>query len=200
MTIGSIRVEERDRRALLLLGLAVIAALIIRYGVYGESGPAVVAAPDAAAVAEKRLQNTRRIAAGVPAREEALKEAGRVLAESEKGLIQGATGAQAQARMLQTVRALGKTEGIDVRGAEIGEVKAFGEDYGTVLLAVSFECRIEQLVNFLAALSREPVAISTNDIRINLANPKEKTVNVRLGLAGLVSKQLAPVKKGASSF
>ncbi len=200
MTIGSIRIEERDRRALLLLGLAAIAALIIRYGVYGESAPAMVAAPDSAAVAEKRLQNMRRIAAGVPAREEALKEAGRVLAESEKGLIQGATGAQAQARMLQTVRALGKTEGIDVRGAEIGEVKAFGEDYGTVLLAVSFECRIEQLVNFLAALSREPVAISTNDIRINLANPKEKTVNVRLGLAGLVSKQLAPVKKGASSF
>ncbi len=200
MNLGAVQIEGRDRRALLLLCLAVAAALILRFGVYGDSAPAAVAAPDTAAVAEKRLQNMRRIAAGVPSREEALKAARKVLAESEKGLIQGATAAQAQARMMQSVRAVGKAEGIDVRGAEIGEVKVFAENYGTVLLAVSFECRIEQLVNFLAALGREPEAISTNDIRVTLANPKEKTVSVRLGLAGLVSKELVPVRKGGSSF
>jgi hypothetical protein len=200
VSIGSVQIGERDRRALLLLGLALAVVLILRFGVYGESAPAVVAAPDQTALYERRLQTARRTAAGVPEREAALKAARQELAEREKGLIQGATGAQAQARMMQVVRAVGKTEGIDVRGAEIGEVKAFGENYGTALLAITFECRIEQLVNFLAALGREAEAISTNDIRITLANPKEKTISVRLGLAGLVPKQLAPARKGGASF
>jgi len=65
---------------------------------------------------------------------------------------------------------------------------------------VNFDCRIEQLVNFLASLTKESELLATNEIRIALANPKTKTVGVRLTLAGVVPRNLVPVKKGFAAF
>jgi hypothetical protein len=95
---------------------------------------------------------------------------------------------------------VGKTEGLEVRGGEFPEVRALGEEYGEAAVSVNFECRIEQLVNFLAALTKEPELLATNEVRVSSGNPKEKTVGVRLTLAGVVPRNLVPVKKGLLSF
>ena len=101
---------------------------------------------------------------------------------------------------LETIRRVGKTEGLEVRGGEFPEVRALGEEYGEAAVSVNFECRIEQLVNFLAALTKEPELLATNEVRVSSGNPKEKTVGVRLTLAGVVPRNLVPVKKGLLSF
>lgn len=194
------KLEQRDRRALMLLVPAVIVILILKFGT-GSGGPEVAeAAVESVDMAEKKLARLRQLAATVPGKELVLKQAAAELAAKETGVIQAETAQQAQAQLLQIVRARGKAENIDARGGEFGQVKRLGEDYGEVSVAVNFECRIEQLVNFLAALTSEKELLATSEIRISSANPKEKTLNVRLALSGVIPRKLVPEQKGPSLF
>ncbi|MDP9054423.1 MAG: hypothetical protein M3N93_09010 [Acidobacteriota bacterium] len=196
-------VSDRDRRALLLLaaGLAVAAALYYLFP--AKSGIATVAAPAVSGndidLAQQRLVRLRQIAATVPSREATLKQLEADLKVRDLGMIQADTAPQAQAALLEIARRIGKSEQIDVRGGEFGAPKAFG-DYGLVYATVSFECHVEQVVNFLADLSREAEIIVPSEERMTSGNPKEKTMAVRMVLAGLVAKKLVPEKKGLGAF
>ena len=193
------KLDKRDRRALLLLAAAVLVMLLMKWSV--KSGPEVAeAAADSVEMAEKKLTRLRQLAATVPGKEALLKQANAQLAVKEEGVIHAETAQQAQAQLLQTIRALGKTETIDARGGEFGPVKPLGGDYGEVSVAVSFECGIDRFVNFLAALTSEKALLATSEVRITSANPKEKTVNVRLTLSGVIPRKLVPEQKGSSLF
>lgn len=149
---------------------------------------------------KSRLTRLRQAQSSVPVREALFKRLSADVALREKGIIHAPTAQQAQAHLLETIRRVGKNEGIDVRGGEFPELRALGEDYGEAAVSVNFECRIEQFVNFLAALTKEPELLASDEIRVSSANPKEKTVSVRLTLAGVVPKNLVPVKKGLLIF
>jgi hypothetical protein len=195
-----VNLNTRDRRALVLLGVALLTVLVLRFGIYRDNQTIVVEAKDSIPLAEKRLARMRQAQAMVPAKLAALKTVSAALAVREKGIIQAPTAQQAQAHLLETIRRVGKTEGIEVRGGEFPELRPLGEEYGEAAVSVNFECRIEQLVNFLAALTMEPELLATNEVRVSSGNPKEKTIGVRLTLAGVVPRNLVPVKKGLLSF
>lgn len=91
-------------------------------------------------------------------------------------------------------------EHIEVRGGEFPELRPLGADYGVASVSVNFECHIEDLVNFLADLTKESELLATDEVRVAAANPKDKTVSVRLTLAGVVPRSLVPVKKGLAAF
>jgi len=55
-------------------------------------------------------------------------------------------------------------------------------------------------VNFLAGLANEPQILATNEINVSGGNDKNKNVQVRLSLSGVVPKKLAPERKGALAF
>jgi hypothetical protein len=191
--------SNRDRRALILLAAGLAVAGILRFAFSSGSTAPVVATSDSVELAQQRLTRLRQIAATVPAREAVMKQTASDLADRERGIIQADTAAQAQATLLEIARRIGKDEQIDVRGGDLGAPKEFG-DYGLVYATVTFECRIEQLVNFLADLSHEPELIAPSEERITAANAKEKTMGVRLVLAGVVAKKLVPQKKGLGAF
>ena len=192
--------STRDRRALILLGAGLLTVLVLRFGVYRDSQTTVVEAKDSSPLAEKRLARLRQAEIQVPAKRAALKTVSAAVALREKGILRAPTAQQVQAHLLETIRRVGKNEGIEVRGGEFPEVRPLGDEYGEAAVSVNFECRIEQLVNFLAALTREPELLATNEVRVSTANPKDKTVGVRLTLAGVVPRNLVPVKKGLLSF
>lgn len=193
------KLSQRDRRALLLLGVALAIMLAVKFA--GSSGPEVAeAAVESVDMAEKKLLKFRQLAATVPGKEVLLKQAVSELATRDAGLIQADTAQQAQAQLLTVIRTLGKKEDIDARGGEFGPVKPLGADYGEVSVSVQFECRIEQLVNFLAALTSQSELLATSEMRISSANPKEKTLTVRLALSGVVPRKLVPEQKGPASF
>ena len=110
------------------------------------------------------------------------------------------TAQQAQAQIQQILRKVGSTQGIEVRGAEFGQVKPLGTDYGEAPVSVSFDCGIEQFVNFLATLTGQPEMLGTSDIRVSSANPKDKHITVRLTVSGVVPKKLVPEKKAMTTF
>ena len=192
--------STRDQRALILLGTGLLTVLVLRFGVYGDKQAAVVAASDSIPMAEKRLARVRLAAATVPGKQSLLKNLTAQAELREKGIIHAPTAQQAQAHLLETIRRVGKAEGIDVRGGEFPELRPLGDEYGEADVSVNFECRIEQIVNFLAALTKETELIATNQVRIASANPKEKSLSVRLTLGGVVPRNLVPVKRGLATF
>jgi hypothetical protein len=193
--------QPRERRALMLLPVAV-AIFLVSY--FWNSSDTPVAAPTSstAAIAEKRLARLREIASTVPAKEEILKKVTAELVDREKSLIRADTAAQAQAQIVQILRRLASQEAppIDIRATELGGITALGDSYGAANVSIQIECRVDQLVNFLASIGSTNELISTSEIRINSTNPKEKTVIVRLTVAGVVPRKLVPERKGGASF
>jgi len=192
------KLSERDRRALLILAAGLLVAAVLRFAVFNEDAGAVVApAADTTSLAQQRLTRLRQVAATLPAREAMEKQAAADLAVREKGMLHADTAAQAQAALLELARRLGKNNQIDIRSGELGAPRAFGE-YGLVYATVTFECRVEQLVNFLTDISVQPELMAPSEERITAVNPKDKAMLVRMVLAGLVAKNLVPEKKGLS--
>jgi hypothetical protein len=195
MTTGTL-----DRRTVLILVAGVAAVLVLRFVVMADKRPEVVVATESVPLAESRLGKLRDAVATVPGKEKIAKQAAAELVTREKGMILADTAPQAQAQLLEIIRRVGKDDGIDVRGAEEMKVRPLADDYGEVVVAVSFTCRIEQFVNFMTDLANRPELIATSDIRVATSNPKEKTVLVRLGLSGVVPRKLVPVKKGPAAL
>jgi hypothetical protein len=189
--------SPRDRRALAGLAVAAVVGLVAYFWPAGGGAAAVVApVGDPVTLAETRLARLRETAATVPAKEEVFKKVSADLAAREKGMIQADTAAQAQAQLIQIVRRLGAAENpvIEIRSTELNPIRPFGDSYGEASVAVQIECRIDQLVNLLAALETQPELVATTDLRVLSSNAKEKTVAVRMTVSGVVPRRLVPEK------
>jgi hypothetical protein len=193
-------VQQRDKRALVVLGAVLALALIYWLASSSSASSAKVVAPvESIDHVEKGLANLRVRAAALPVKEGLLKHANAELAEREKGLISGDTADQAQAQLLQVLRRVAKAQAppLEIRQVELGQPRSYGDAYGQVTVSVTIDCRIEELVNLLATLSAQPETIATDEIRFGMAHPKQKTMPVRLTVSGIVAGRLAPRKKGS---
>ena len=192
--------QGRDKRALLILAVVLPIAALIYWTSGSSSGSSVkvVAPSETVGRDEKRISVLRTALATVDGKEAVLKQVSSELAEREKGLIPGDTAEQAQAQLLQIMRRLAKAQvpPLDIRQSELGQPRSYGESYARVTVSVSLDCRIDELVNLLAALSAQPEIIATDEIRCTAANPKSKLMPVRLTVSGLVPRRLVPEKKG----
>ena len=189
--------STRDQRALLLLGAAVIVAgLVYRFGLPNAAPTVVAPTGDPVSLAEKRLARLREVAATVQAKEQIFKQVSADLATREKGILNAETAAQAQAQLLQLVRRLGAAEAppVDIRGTELNAIRPLGDAYGEASVTVQIDCRIDQLVNLLAALQAQPEFVATREMRVLSSNAKDKTVNTRLTISGVVPRRLVPQK------
>jgi len=197
MTLGT-----RDKRALMLLAAAGVVFLIVELATNSFSSSKVVTASDSITLAERRLAHARQLASSVPGKQDNLKRVAAELAQREKGLIQAPTAPQAQAQLLEIIRRLAKaqTPPLEIKTGEIGQVRPLGDAYGEVVVPVSFDCRIEQLVNLLADVTAQPEVLATSEIRISSSSAKEKTLNVRLTVSGVTRRELVPEKKAQVLF
>ena len=196
MTLGTV-----DRKTLGILVGGVLLVLVLRFGVYRDTPAPVVAPAQSVPLAENRLERMRQLVATVPGKEAVLKQAMAELSTRESGILKADTAAQAGAQLLDVIRRAAMANGISAGGAEeVNRVKPLTNDYGEVAVTVTFTCGIEQLINFLASLANEPQILATNEINIATANDKNKNVQVRLSLSGVVPKKLVPEKKGATFF
>ena len=196
------KLGKRDRRALLALGAAALLIVVVDISRRGSQQAPVAATADSVATAEKRLRRVRQLAALLPPREAELKAATDQLAEREKGLIQADTLPQAQAQLVQVARRLTEAQSppIDLRNVELGQARPLGDDYGEVSVPLSFECRIEQLLNLLADLTSQPELLAPSGLRVTVADEKDKTINVRLTLSGVVPRRLLPAKRAPGAL
>jgi len=196
--------SDRDRRALMVLGVVGAAVLIYYFASRPSSSIATVAdvPQETPQIAEQRLALLRQKAATVPGKEAVLKEASAELARREKGLIVADTAPQAQAQLLQIVRRVARKQNppLEIGQADFSQPRHYGDSYGEVSVAVTMSCRIEQLVNMISDFSAQPELVSTSELRIGEANPTQKTMRVRMVVSGLVPRRLVPENKGAATL
>lgn len=188
---------ERDKRALLLLAIALVVAMVIEFGLPSSTGPAAVASASIDS-AEKRLRRLQEIARQSPRAAADAEAAAKALAEEEKGLLKAATPALASAEMQQLMQELLRGQGISMQSSEFGAVKAAGEDYAQVPLTVAFNGGIDQWINFMSALRNAPQILSTVDLVITPGDAKTKLIQVRMVVAGYISASLLAKPKGGT--
>lgn len=194
-------ISDRDRRALIIWAAAMVLGGALYW--YSNSAPSssVSTAKNASAEsvqqAQRRLANLRAQAATLPGKQAVLKQASAELAQREKGLIPGDTAEQAQAQLLAVIKRVARqqTPPLDVGQVELGRPRTFGA-YGQVSVSITINCRIEELVNYLAALSAQPELTATEEIRFGTSHPKQKTMPIRLTISGMVARRLIPDRKG----
>jgi hypothetical protein len=194
--------SDRDRRALIILGVALSVGGLI-YWISNSSPsssnePAKAAAPDTIDRAQKRLATLRKQVATLEGKQAVLEQASLELGEREKGLIPGDTADQAQAQLLQVIRRVAKqqTPPLEMGQVELSRPRSYGSSYGQVGVSITLTCHIDELVNFLAALGAQPELTATEEIRFGASHPKQKTMPVRLTVTGLVARRLIPKQKG----
>lgn len=202
--------SDRDRRALIILGAALlVGGFIYWFSNSSPSSPGTTAGSAAASPAvdnidqaRRRLAMLRKQAATLPGKEAVLKQASAELKEREKGLVPGDTADQAQAQLLQIVKRVGKqqTPPLDMSQIEFGRPRTFGSAYGQVSVSITLTCHIEDLVNFLAGMGAQPELVATEEIRFGASHPKQKTIPIRLTITGLVARRLIPKQKGISDL
>ncbi|HYL76937.1 MAG TPA: type II secretion system protein GspM [Bryobacteraceae bacterium] len=201
--------QSRDKRALAILGGALLLFLIYWIATSSSSSSstakAAVAPVDTIDRAEKRLAYLRATAATLDGKEAVLKQASGELTVREKGLIPGDTAEQAQAQLLQVIRRVAHQQNppLEIRQVELGQPRTYGDAYGQVTVSTTIDCRIEDVVNFMASLSEQPEIVATDEVRFGQAQIKQKIMPVRLTISGIVARRLLPekvVKKGLTEF
>jgi hypothetical protein len=193
-------ISAREKRVLVVWVAAVAAILAYRF--WPESTPAAAGSQAVSSVplAERRLTRNRELAGLVPGRQKLLSQAEADLALREKGILQAETAAQAQAQLVQMMKDLAKAEAIEVRNTELGQVRPLGDAYGEIPISLSFESTVDAMLNLLTKMTQQKELIATDEIRIGAANPKQKTVLVRLTVTAVVARKLVPEKKALGVF
>lgn len=189
----------REKQAVTLCAAAVALFCVIEFWPARD----VVDEADAnVAMLERSVTKLRRMSASLPGREEAYKKLAEELARHEKGMLVAETAAQAQAQLLQIARRVGQAQqpALVFKGTDFGAPKPLGDAYGEVTLTLQVDSGIEQIVNFLTDLGNQSELISVTEVQFAQVATKQKTVPVRITLAGVVARKLVPEKKGGTAF
>ena len=194
----SAELSSRDRRALAVLGVALVVTLLVKFWP-ASSSSGVVEAEVSTSQAEVRLLQLRKMAGSAPARQEVRDRLAKELAGREKGMIVAENAAQAQAQLLQVVRRVAKAQQppLNFRSTDFLPAAEFGANYGRISVSISGEWGIEQIVNFLSDLGNQPELLGSSDLQFGMTANRDKTVPARIVVSGIVPKRLAPVKKEA---
>lgn len=185
--------SQKDRRALIILGIAVGLFLILQLDIFSPSSVSATPTSDTALEAlEQRLQLAQVKARQRPLTEVELASAQKRIEKLEARLLESADAALAQAEMRSLVGELLEAEGIPLRNSRFGSVRLERESYAEVPLVVEFTCGIEQFVNLMASVANSARLLATREIRIQPENTDVKSISVRLTIAGYLPLDRTP--------
>ncbi len=188
--------QDRDKRALKILGSMVVSVLgWVLWPSDEVVKPVAQVVANTPAGLEQQLQRLRNKEAQIPAKAGLMKDLQGQLNVREKGLMIADTLPQAQAMLAYSVRQVARQEGFDLRNVSIAQPAIYGGEYGQIAVQITAECRIEQVVNFLADLTKRPELIATEDLRIVSGNPTNKLLQFGATISGLIPKRLVPEKR-----
>ncbi|MBI4464609.1 MAG: hypothetical protein HY647_07885, partial [Acidobacteria bacterium] len=119
------------------------------------------------------------------------------LREAEGGLLNSKTPPLASAEMQELVKQLTAAHSIEVRSSEFLPTKPLGAGYLQVPLGLQFQCRLDQLVNFLKAAEQSPKYLAVSRLFIQSTANQEKFISVSMTVAGVMTAAAAPTAVAA---
>lgn len=192
--------QQRDKRALLILAVAAALFAMLQLDVFAPSnGSSASVSSDRIAVLEQGLELARDRAARKPLTEAELAAARKLLGAAELRLLSSENPALAQAEMRELVGDLLAAEGVALGSSTFGQVASEQDEYAMVPLSVDFTCSIEQLVNLTASIANAPKLLTTRLIRVRPEKPDVKSIQVRMTVAGYLPIERAPELKSKTA-
>jgi type II secretory pathway component PulM len=177
--------QQRDRKALKAMAVALGLWLVLRFAVlpvWDRWAEARAELP----LRENALIKYRQALAGMGAAAESEELLQRRLREAEEGLLQGASAALASAELQGWVKQTTASHEIEVRSSEFLPVRGQENGYAQVPLGLQFQCRLDQLVNFLAELQASDKTLTVPRFQVQARSGNEKLVSVSLTVAGVM--------------
>ncbi len=112
----------------------------------------------------------------------------------EAGLLEGSSPSLASAEWQRLIRELADSKGIGLGSTELVRVQEAGPNYALVIGRVTLRCRLDQLVDFLAALATAPRILSVTRLRVApVPGDPEKRMNIEM-MVGAAMRAVPGVK------
>lgn len=148
---------------------------------------------------EIEVRRDKRLLAEESAGKTSLVAAREHLKSLEGGLLEGATPSLASAEWQQLVGQLAESKGIELGSSELLRTQELGRGYSLVTGRVQFRCRLDQLVDFMVALTGFPKTLSVTGLSVVAAqgDPQGRLI-VRLTI-GAAARAMAQAKEGSAA-
>ena len=185
---------RRDKIALLAAGVALVIFASFKFAVF----PVWDTLQEKRAnllIEEKRLEKYRAVATTVGMRSAEAATMEEKLREAESGLLVNTTVPLASAELQEIVKQVTVANGIEVSSSQFLSAKPLGAEYLQVPVGLQFQCRLDQLVNFLENAAANSKSLAVSRLMIQPSPGKEKLVVVNLHIAGIMRD---PSKKAST--
>jgi hypothetical protein len=186
--------EKLTRRDRIALGIGLGAAalfLLLNFGVFPLL-EGLGSSPELVQQKEVELRREQRLLAEAELEKAHLAAAGERLKGLEAGLLESSSPSLANAEWQRLVGQLADSKGIELSSRELLRIQELGAGYSLVTGRVQFRCRLDQLVDFLAALAAFPKLLSITGLSVlsSQGDPQERlTVQLTIGAATRTLKQ-----------
>ncbi len=193
--------KKLSRREQLAVGIGaggVFLFLLLNFGLlplFEQLG----AGTDSAQQKETELRRDKRLLAEEGVEKTSLAAAREHLKSLEGGLLEGSTPSLASAEWQQLVGQLAESKGIELGSSELLRTQELGRGYSLVTGRMQFRCRLDQLVDFMAALTGFPKILSVTGLSVvAVQNDPQGRLLVRLTI-GAAARAMAPAKEGSAA-
>ena len=133
---------------------------------------------------ELALRRSRRLVASSQSQASNLSSAAERLKGLEIGLLESRSPSLANAEWQRLMRELADSKGVDLHSTEFLRIHDLGADYALVEGRVTLLCRLDQLVDLMAALATGPRLLSVTRLRIApVQGEPQKRINVEITVA-----------------
>jgi hypothetical protein len=187
------KLTRRDRIALMAAAAAIALFLALNFGVLPALGQFAQSAEDVEQK-ELALRRDQRLLANAGLERINLSAAQDRLNSLEGGLLESPSLSLAHAEWQRRIGQLADSQGIQLGSSEFLRVQSLSPQYALVTGRLQFQCRIDQLVDFLVAAAASPKHLSVTHVTIAvLQGDAQGRVNVQL-IMGAAVRALQPEK------
>ena len=183
--------SKRDRRALQALAAALGVLLLLRFAllpVWDRWQQVRSELP----LREIALVKYRQAVASAGSEQKTAESLEQRLRQAESGLLQSSTPALASAELQEWARQATANHSIEIRSSEFLPVRPQAHGYTEVALGLQYQCRLDQLVDFLSELRSSPKILAVPRLQVQSTGGPEKLVSVSLTVAGVVRGEAHP--------
>jgi hypothetical protein len=198
MTTMWAKLSRRDRIALGIAGAAALLFALFNFGVLPLLDRLGVA-PEALQQKEAELRQNQRLVTQAKLETTQFFAAQDRLKRLEGGLLESSLPYVATAEWQRLVRQLADSRGIKIGSSEFLRIQDLGAGYSLVTGRVDFNCRLDQLVDFLVGVASSPKLLSATSLRVLAPQgDPQGLVHVQLTI-GAAGRNLQPAKDAAAT-
>jgi len=190
--------SRRDRIAIVIAVVAIVSFVLIDFGVFPLLDRLGMSA-EIVQQKEVELRQDQRLLAEAKLETAHFTAAEDRLKQLETGLLESSSPYLATAEWQHLVSQLADSKGIQLGSSEFLRTEELGAGYALVTGRVEFNCRMDQLVDFLVALASSPKLLSVTRLTVvSSQGSPQGSLNVQLTI-GAAARTMKPAKEEAGT-